>query len=444
MPVTAIKEFLKLEAAGGIVLVGAAALAMIMANSFLGGAYEAVLEIPVAVQVGALVIAKPLLLWINDGLMAVFFFLVGLEIKREVLQGELSSLAQASLPGVAAVGGMLVPALIYVLFNLGDGDALRGWAIPAATDIAFALGVLALLGRRAPPALKIYLLALAIMDDLGAIIIIALFYTANLSWISLVLAGAGILVLVAFNHFGITRIAAYILVGVAVWVFVLKSGVHATLAGVAVAFCIPLRARDAEGHSPLEHLEHILHPWSAFLIVPIFAFANAGVSLEGMTLGSLFGGIPLGIAAGLFIGKQIGVFGFTYGAVRAGICELPQGTKWVQMYGVAMLTGIGFTMSLFIGTLAFEGIEHADAVRLGVLSGSLFSAVGGYLLLLVAGTPEAEVETGDETESSFETETTFERVEPSAPAVEVAEDVRPAESEAGAPAASRRDVPPDS
>jgi NhaA family Na+:H+ antiporter len=390
MPVTAIKQFLKLEAAGGIVLVGAAALAMIMANSVLGGIYEAVLAIPVAIQIGALVIAKPLLLWINDGLMAVFFFLVGLEIKREVLQGELSSLAQASLPGVAAVGGMLVPALIYVLFNLGDGDALRGWAIPAATDIAFALGVLALLGRRAPPALKIFLLAIAIMDDLGAIIIIALFYTAHLSWISLALAGAGLLVLVAFNRFGITRIAAYVLVGVVVWICVLKSGVHATLAGVAVAFCIPLRARDAEGRSPLEHLEHILHPWSAFMIVPIFAFANAGISLQGMTLGALFSGIPLGIAAGLFIGKQIGVFGFTYVAVRAGICEMPPGTKWSQIYGLAMLTGIGFTMSLFIGTLAFEDIEHAAPVRLGVLSGSLLSAIGGYLLLRVVGTAEPE------------------------------------------------------
>ncbi len=441
MPVTAIKEFLKLEAAGGIMLVGAAALAMIMANSVLGGTYEAVLEIPVVVQVGALVIAKPLLLWINDGLMAVFFFLIGLEIKREVLQGELSSLAQASLPAVAAVGGMVVPALIFVLFNLGDSATLRGWAIPAATDIAFALGVLALLGRRAPPVLKIFLLALAIMDDLGAIIIIALFYTANLSWLSLALAGGGILVLIAFNLFGITRIAAYVLVGVVVWVCVLKSGVHATLAGVAVAFCIPLRARDAEGHSPLEHLEHILHPWSAFLIVPVFAFANAGVSLQGMTFGSLFSGIPLGIAAGLFIGKQIGVFGFSYAAVRAGICEMPVGTKWIQIYGLSMLTGIGFTMSLFIGTLAYESIEYTTAVRVGVLSGSLLSAVGGYLLLLATGTPEAETEMLVETEPVFEAEPTFERVEP-APDVGAAEDERPAESEA--PAGTRRDLPPGS
>ncbi len=422
-------------------LVGAAALAMIMANSVLGGTYEAVLEIPVAVQVGALVIAKPLLLWINDGLMAVFFFLIGLEIKREVLQGELSSLAQASLPAVAAVGGMVVPALIFVLFNLGDSATLRGWAIPAATDIAFALGVLALLGRRAPPVLKIFLLALAIMDDLGAIIIIALFYTANLSWLSLALAGGGILVLIAFNLFGITRIAAYVLVGVVVWVCVLKSGVHATLAGVAVAFCIPLRARDAEGHSPLEHLEHILHPWSAFLIVPVFAFANAGVSLQGMTFGSLFSGIPLGIAAGLFIGKQIGVFGFSYAAVRAGICEMPVGTKWIQIYGLSMLTGIGFTMSLFIGTLAYESIEYATAVRVGVLSGSLLSAVGGYLLLLATGTPEAETEMLVETEPVFEAKPTFERVEP-APDVGAAEDERPAESEA--PAGTRRDPPPGS
>ncbi len=443
MPVTAIKQFLKLEAAGGIVLVGAAALAMIMANSALGSFYEAILEIPVAIQIGALEIAKPLLLWINDGLMAVFFFLVGLEIKREVLQGELSSVAQASLPGAAAVGGMVVPALIYVLFNLGDGDALRGWAIPAATDIAFALGVLALLGRHAPPTLKIFLLALAIMDDLGAIIIIALFYTANLSWISLVLAGAGILVLVVFNLLGITRIAAYVLVGVAVWVCVLKSGVHATLAGVVVAFCIPLRARDAEGHSPLEHLEHMLHPWSAFMIVPIFAFANAGVSLQGMTFGSLFGGIPLGIAAGLFIGKQIGVFGFAYGAVRAGICEMPQGTKWGHIYGLAMLTGIGFTMSLFIGTLAFEDIEHAAPVRLGVLSGSLLSALGGYLLLRIVSSAEPEAETLAEAEPTLEVEPAF---EPAAPAVGVAEagGERAPGSESGAPAGTRRDLPPGS
>jgi NhaA family Na+:H+ antiporter len=283
------------------------------------------------------------------------------------------------------------------------------------------------------------------MDDLGAIVIIALFYTANLSWISLVLAGTGILVLVAFNLFGITRIAAYVLVGVAVWVCVLKSGVHATLAGVTVAFCIPLRARDAEGHSPLEHLEHILHPWSAFMIVPIFAFANAGVSLQGMTLGSLFGGIPLGIAAGLFIGKQIGVFGFTYGAVRAGICEMPRGTKWGQIYGLSMLTGIGFTMSLFIGTLAFEGIEHAAAVRLGVLSGSLLSALGGYLLLLVVGTAEPEAEALAEAEPTLEVEPTLERVEPAAPAVGVAEaGESPPESESGAPAGTRRDLPPGS
>jgi NhaA family Na+:H+ antiporter len=253
-------------------------------------------------------------------------------------------------------------------------------------------------------------------------------------------------VLVAFNLFGITRIAAYVLVGVAVWVCVLKSGVHATLAGVTVAFCIPLRARDAEGHSPLEHLEHILHPWSAFMIVPIFAFANAGVSLQGMTLGSLFGGIPLGIAAGLFIGKQIGVFGFTYGAVRAGICEMPQGTKWGHIYGLAMLTGIGFTMSLFIGTLAFEDIEHAAPVRLGVLSGSLLAALGGYLLLLVVGNAEPEAEALAEAEPALEVEPTLERVEPAAPAVGVAEaggESLP-ESESEAPAGTRRALPPGS
>ncbi len=316
MPITALREFLRLEAAGGIVLVISAGLALVMANSFLSPLYQAFLEVPVVVQVGGLILAKPLLLWINDGLMAVFFFLVGLEIKREVLQGELSSLSQASLPGFAALGGMAIPALVYVLVNLGDTETLRGWAIPAATDIAFALGVLALLGRRVPAVLKIFLLALAIMDDLGAIVIIAVFYTSDLSLISLGLAAVGIVILALLNLFNCVRSAAYVMVGLAVWVCVLKSGVHATLAGVAVAFFIPLRAKTEEGHSPLEHLEHMLHPWVAFAILPLFAFANAGVSLGGLTPASLFAPVPLGIAAGLFIGKQLGVFGFTYGAVR--------------------------------------------------------------------------------------------------------------------------------
>ena len=387
MPIATIREFLKLEAAAGIVLVISAVLALVMANTFLAPFYQVFLDVPVVVQVGALKLAKPLLLWVNDGLMAIFFFLVGLEIKREVLQGELSSWSQASLPGFAALGGMAVPALVYVLINLGDPETLRGWAIPAATDIAFALGVLALLGSRVPAALKLFLLALAIMDDLGAIVIIAVFYTADMSLISLGLAAVGMVILACFNIFGIVRLASYLLVGLAVWVCVLKSGVHATLAGVAVAFFIPLRAKTEGGESPLEHLEHVLHPWVAFAILPFFAFANAGISLEGLTLASLLAPVPLGIAAGLFIGKQIGVFGCAYGAVRLGLAHLPQGVSWLQIYGLSLLTGIGFTMSLFIGTLAFDGLDHATGVRLGVLLGSLLSAVGGYLLLRFSSTP---------------------------------------------------------
>ena len=397
MPIATIREFLRLEAAAGIILVFSAGLALVMANTVLAPFYQVFLDVPVAVQVGALKLAKPLLLWVNDGLMAIFFFLVGLEIKREVLQGELSSWSQASLPGFAALGGMAVPALVYILINLGDAETLRGWAIPAATDIAFALGVLALLGSRVPAALKIFLLALAIMDDLGAIVIIALFYTTGLSLTSLGLAAVGIIILALLNLFKVTRLAAYVIVGIAVWVCVLKSGVHATLAGVAVAFFIPLRAETETGESLLEQLEHKLHPWVAFAILPFFAFANAGVSLEGLTLGSLLAPVPLGIALGLFIGKQLGVFGFAYGAVRLGLARLPQGVTWQQVYGVACLTGIGFTMSLFIGTLAFEDLEHATGVRLGVLLGSLLSAVSGYILLrLTSGStertsPEAEL-----------------------------------------------------
>jgi NhaA family Na+:H+ antiporter len=387
MPIATIREFLKLEASAGIVLVISAGLALVMANTFLAPFYQVFLDVPVIVQVGALKLAKPLLLWVNDGLMAIFFFLVGLEIKREVLQGELSSWSQASLPGFAALGGMAIPALIYVLINLGSPETLRGWAIPAATDIAFALGVLALLGSRVPAALKIFLLALAIMDDLGAIIIIAVFYTADLSLTSLGLAAVGMVILACLNIFRVTRLASYILVGLAVWICVLKSGVHATLAGVAVAFFIPLRGASETDESPLEHLEHTLHPWVAFAILPFFAFANAGVSLQGLTFGSLLAPVPLGIAAGLFIGKQIGVFGFSYGAVRLGLAKLPQGVSWLQVYGLSFLTGIGFTMSLFIGTLAFDDLEHATGVRLGVLLGSLLSGVGGYFLLRFTSSP---------------------------------------------------------
>jgi len=322
-----------------------------------------------------------LLLWINDGLMAIFFFLVGLEIKREIIEGRLSSIQKAALPIIAAIGGMIVPALIYAIFNLEDPTALKGWAIPAATDIAFALGILALLGSRVPIALKVFLLALAIIDDLGAIIIIALFYTSELSVEVLAIAAIGMGVLGYLNYRGVTRLAPYLVTGLVIWVCVLKSGVHATLAGVIIALFIPLRLRDTQDQSPLKVVEHGLAPWVAFGIMPIFAFANAGVSLSGLSFDDLFAGIPLGIALGLFLGKQIGIMGFVWGGVRLGIAKLPDGASWSQIYGISMLAGIGFTMSLFIGTLAFSDPEHAAAVRIGVLAGSIASAILGFLLL---------------------------------------------------------------
>lgn len=385
MPLTVLKNFLKTEAAGGVVLMIAAAAALIWANSAAAPYYSAILSAPVGVRLGAVGLEKDLILWINDGLMAIFFLLVGLEIKREALVGELSSRSRAALPAVAAVGGMAFPALIYVLFNWGaEGEAMRGWAIPAATDIAFAVGVLALLGDRAPASLRIFLLALAIIDDLGAIVIIALFYTASLNLTALALAAAALAVLIVFNRMGVRRIAPYMLVGAVLWLCVLKSGIHATLAGVAVAFTIPLTPSEDE-HSPLEELEHALHPWVAFAIMPIFALANAGVSLAGLSFSSLLEPIPLGIALGLFLGKQLGVFGLSWAAIKAGWCVRPQGASWGQIYGVAIVTGIGFTMSLFIGNLAFTGEEHATAVRLGVLGGSLLSAVVGYAVLALLG-----------------------------------------------------------
>jgi Na+:H+ antiporter, NhaA family len=369
------------EAAGGLVLLAAAISALIIDNSPLEWLYDGLLETPVAVRVGVLALDKPLLLWINDGLMAVFFFLVGLEIKRELLQGELSTFGKAALPAVAAVGGMVVPALVYVAFNAGNAAALRGWAIPSATDIAFAVGVVALLGTRVPSSLKVFLLALAILDDLGAILIIASFYTVDLHWSALLLAGAGCLVLVALNRLGVTRLAPYLLTGLFIWVCVLKSGVHATLAGVAVAIAIPLGADGDDAPSLLEHLEERLHPWVAFGIMPLFAFANAGVSLTGMSFARLAEPVPLGIALGLFIGKPIGILAASGIAIFSGLVPRPEGASWLQIAGIGMLAGIGFTMSLFIGMLAFDDPAHAAQLRLGVLAGSLLSAVSGYLLL---------------------------------------------------------------
>ena len=324
-----LREFLKLESAAGMMLMAAAVLAIVIENAGLSAYYDLLLTTPVSVAVGNLVIAKPLLLWVNDGLMAVFFFLIGLELKREVLEGDLSSRDQIILPAFAAFGGMAAPAIIYILFNIDDAEAMRGWAIPAATDIAFALGILALLGSRLPVTLKIFLTALAIIDDLGAIIIIAIFYTVELSTLSLVLAAVSLVALALMNILGVTRVTPYMLIGLVLWVCVLKSGVHATLAGVALAFAIPLRAQDAQGRVPLRRLEHALHPWVAFLVLPVFGFANAGVYLGDVSVAALTGPIPMGVALGLFVGKQIGVFGCAWLAVADGH-SAPAGRRYLD------------------------------------------------------------------------------------------------------------------
>ncbi|MEW5864606.1 MAG: Na+/H+ antiporter NhaA [Pseudomonadota bacterium] len=374
-PLRALREFLALESAGGILLAAAATLAMLLANSPLAHLYGAFLDLRIEVRVGTLEIAKPLLLWVNDGLMALFFFLVGLELKREALEGELSSPAQVLLPAAAAAGGMAAPAAIYAAVNWGDPVTIQGWAIPAATDIAFALGVLSLLGERVPAGLKVFLLTLAILDDLGAIIVIALFYTADLSGVSLAAAGAALAALLALNRFGVARAAPYLLVGLVLWVSVLKSGVHATLAGVALAFFIPREQGRA--------LEEDLHPPVAYAVLPLFAFANAGVSLAGVSVESFLEPVALGIAAGLVAGKVLGVFGASFLVIRSGLAPMPSGADWGSLLGTAFLCGIGFTMSLFIGGLAFEhaGGEYTVQTRLGILCGSLTSALAGYALL---------------------------------------------------------------
>jgi NhaA family Na+:H+ antiporter len=381
MPINALRDFFKQEAAGGIVLVLASAIAVIAANSPASWLYAMLLETRIEIQIGALEIAKPLLLWINDGLMAVFFFLVGLEIKREFMEGELSTPAQAILPAVAAVGGMAVPALIYVAVNLDHAENLNGWAIPAATDIAFALGVLALLGDRVPLSMKVLLTAIAIYDDLGAIIIIAIFYTEQLSFISIVLALAALSVLVVLNLFRVSNIALYVMIGLVMWVCVLKSGVHATLAGVALALTIPMQQRDPSKPSPLKRLEHDLHRWVVFFVLPLFGFANAGVSFAGIGLYSFLEPVTFGIAAGLFVGKQVGIFGSIWLMIRLKLVRMPFGATWTHLYGVALLCGIGFTMSLFIGSLAWQHTDFDAAVRLGVISGSILSAIAGYMMI---------------------------------------------------------------
>ncbi|MBC8425886.1 Na+/H+ antiporter NhaA [bacterium] len=386
-----LQEFLRLEAAGGLILMMVTVLALVVANSPLAVHYKALLDLPLEVRIGTFGIAKPLLLWINDGLMAVFFFLVGMELKREVLEGHLSSPRHASLPAFAAMGGMLAPAAFYVLFNRGDPVAMGGWAIPTATDIAFALGVLSLLGSRAPTALKAFLLSVAIFDDLGAIIVIAMFYTAKLSMLSLIVAAVLILGLASLNRFGVTRPAAYFLLGVPLWVAVLKSGVHATLAGVVLAMFIPLRSSAASPSTPvpkslLRNLEHALHPWVAYGVLPAFAFANAGVPIIGLSIADVLHPVPLGIVMGLFIGKQVGILLMSWLAVRLGIASPPEGVGWWQLYGTALLCGIGFTMSLFIASLAFVdgGAAYLGLERLGILIGSLVSGLFGYVVLRVS------------------------------------------------------------
>ena len=366
----AVRNFIKLESSGGIVLLFVLGIVLIIANTPLDNYYRSWLQIPVYLRLGNFIIDKPLLLWINDGLMAVFFMLLSLEIKREFLAGELSNPAQVLLPCVAAIGGVLVPAVVYYLVVNPLGNyALRGWAIPTATDIALALGMLALLGKRVPVGLKIFLAVLAIFDDIIAIALIAIFYTENLSLISLLIAGLGILVMLLMNALNVMRISLYLIIGVIVWVAVLKSGVHATLAGVVIGFCIPFKNKQEPDYSPLRTLEHKLHPWVAFFILPLFVLANAGVPFVDITLDAILHPVPLGIMLGLFIGKQVGIFGFSWLVVKIGWAKLPVNSNWLQIYGVAILAGIGFTMSLFISTLAFNGSTLEITSRGGIFTG---------------------------------------------------------------------------
>ena len=378
----ALRDFLKLESAGGLMLVLAAVLALAVANSPLSWFHAALIDLPVHVRVGEFVIAKPLLLWINDGLMAVFFLLIGLELKRELFEGEIADFRQAMLPAFGAAGGMALPALIYTGINMDDPVAMQGWAIPAATDIAFAAAVLGLLGKRVPVSLRVLLVSIAIFDDLGAIVIIALFYTEQLLASAMVVAALCIIVLLGLNRMRVMARAPYLFVGLIMWIALLKSGVHATLAGVILAAFIPIRSSATEP-SPLHGLEHDLHTLVAFGILPLFAFANAGVTFPNFGFEQFLHPVPLGIAAGLFVGKQIGVFAFCWIGVKSGIAKLPKGVTWSMIYGVAVLCGIGFTMSLFIASLAFE--HTSDNLlfdeRIGILLGSVVSAAVGYLTL---------------------------------------------------------------
>ncbi|EPJ52295.1 MAG: na(+)/H(+) antiporter nhaA [Osedax symbiont Rs2] len=388
-----IKDFIDNESSSGIILIAVTILALILSNSALSGLYESFLHIPVEIRFGSLSIDKSLYHWVNDGLMAIFFLLIGLEVKREILQGHLSSVSQIALPGIAAIGGMVVPAAVYLYFNADSEVAVNGWAIPTATDIAFALGILSMLGKRVPVSLKIFLMALAIIDDLGAIVIIAIFYTSELSTLSITVAAAALSVLVVLNLLGVSKKAAFFVVGAVLWVSVLKSGVHATLAGVALAFTIPLSAIDEDNRqvSPLKEIEHSLHFWVAFFILPLFAFVNAGVNFQQISISQMSGAVPMGIIMGLFVGKQVGVFGFSWIAIKLNIANLPKDSSWLQLYGVSLLTGIGFTMSLFIVSLAFEDdslFQYTD--KLAILIGSLLSGVLGYAILRMGKSKSSE------------------------------------------------------
>ena len=381
-----IYTFLKSDSVGGILLIFTTLLALLLVNSPFSDIYTSILHVPVEVRIGALHIDKTLHHWVSDGLMAIFFLAIGLEVKREILEGHLSSFSQVILPAIAAIGGIIVPALIYTLLNGGDPTAMRGWAIPTATDIAFALGILSLLPR-VPVSLKIFLMALAIIDDLGAIIIIALFYTTELSMLSIFIASASLIVLILFNRLGFSRKSIFFMVGLILWVSVLKSGVHATIAGVLFALTIPLSAKDEtkKDFSPLKEIEHGLHPWITFFILPMFAFVNAGVDMRNLSIDEALGNVPLGIAFGLFLGKQLGVFGLSWLAIKLKIASMPQDSSWLMLYGVSVLTGIGFTMSLFVDSLAFvDDRLFAYADKLAILFGTLMSAVLGYIILKFA------------------------------------------------------------
>jgi NhaA family Na+:H+ antiporter len=378
-----ITNFFKLESAGGMILIFAAALAMLLANTPLQPYYALFLDIPIEIRIGTLEIAKPLLLWINDGLMTVFFFMVGLELKRELLEGELSDKRNIILPAIGAIGGMVLPALIYIYLNAGDSVALKGWAIPAATDIAFALGILSLLGSRVPAGIKVFLTSVAIFDDIGAILIIAFFYTANISVLALVVVACCIPILLFLNKRGVESKSLYLLVGIIMWTAMLKSGVHATLTGVILAMFIPLKSKTKPDYSPLKSMEHDLHTVVAFFVLPVFAFANAGIGLVNIDVEHFLHPVPVGIAIGLFLGKQVGIFGMCWLCIKLKITNLPTGISWRSLYGTAILCGIGFTMSLFISSLAFEetGVNLFFDERLGIILGSLVSGIVGYLVL---------------------------------------------------------------